>query len=138
MPVGVVDDSGEPVAVDGSGRLLPGVPLGGLPDLEAESPENARLEGAARAQAIVLGAAPRALLPAVEASAATDRGIEVRLTGGAELRFGDPVEAGAKWRAAAAVLADPDLTGLSYIDLRIPDRPAVGGDPRAAEPQPQL
>jgi hypothetical protein len=27
----------------------------------------------------------------------------------------------------AAILADPKLTSLTYVDVRVPDRPAVGG-----------
>jgi hypothetical protein len=33
----------------------------------------------------------------------------------------------AKWAAAARVLADLEASGASYVDLRIPGRPAVGG-----------
>ncbi|MET0811192.1 MAG: hypothetical protein ABWY65_08780, partial [Thermoleophilaceae bacterium] len=46
-----------------------------------------------------------------------------------ELIFGDARRARAKWAAAARVLADPEARGASYIDLRIPGRPAAGGLP---------
>jgi cell division protein FtsQ len=131
-PVAAVDDEGEPLAVDGSGRLLPGVAAADLPAIEAEAPGSARLEGAARAQATVLGAAPGPLRPLIEEAQATDVGVEVTLSSGIELWFGDPDQAAAKWRAAAAVLADPALDALTYIDLRVPERPAVSGDPSAA------
>ena len=37
-----------------------------------------------------------------------------------------------KWAAVAAILADRQLTSLSYVDVRVPDRPAVGGASTAA------
>ena len=51
------------------------------------------------------------------------------LRGGIPVRFGDDSAAGAKWRAAAAVLADPKLDALTYLDVRVPERPAIGGHP---------
>jgi cell division protein FtsQ len=135
-PVAVVYDRGDPVAVDGSGRMLPGVKASELPPLEAEAPESGRLEGPARAQAIVLGAAPEPLRALIEEAVASEGGVDVIMRGGVELQFGDPDEAAAKWRAAAAVLADPELDAVTYIDLRVPDRPAVGGSADFAEAQP--
>jgi hypothetical protein len=49
------------------------------------------------------------------------------MPGGIELRFGSPRHAADKWRAAAAILADPDLGELSYVDLTSPARSAAGG-----------
>ena len=37
------------------------------------------------------------------------------------------IRAGDKWAAAARILADPAISALDYIDLRVADRPAVGG-----------
>ena len=51
----------------------------------------------------------------------------VELRDGPELIFGDPTRARAKWTAAARVLADPKAEGASYVDVRIPGRPAAGG-----------
>ena len=45
------------------------------------------------------------------------------LRSGIELRFGDASQAATKWKAAAAVLADPSITALDYVDLHAP-RPA--------------
>ncbi len=82
------------------------------------------------AQAEVLGAAPDPLRPAIEGIGVEgDHGVEVALAAGVELRFGDSRNAEAKWAAAAAILADPKLDQVSFIDLRIPGRPAVGGAP---------
>jgi cell division protein FtsQ len=124
-PVAVAGDV--PVAADGT--LLPGVEAGKdpLPEIDASAGEGAgTLEGEGRDQAIVLGAAPGAMVPVIERSAVSGGEIEVKLTNGISLRFGDSARAEAKWEAAARILADPGLASLSYIDLRIPDRPAVG------------
>ncbi len=51
------------------------------------------------------------------------------MRGGIELRFGTRDRVDQKWTAVAAILADRHLTSLSYIDVRVPDRPAVGGAP---------
>jgi hypothetical protein len=80
-----------------------------------------------REQARVLGAAPTALRPHIESSSYGESGVDVELRSGIELRFGDAANAAAKWRAAAAVLADQSITALDYVDLHAPSRPAVGG-----------
>ena len=49
------------------------------------------------------------------------------LRGGIPVRFGSGSEAAEKWAAAAAVLADPKLDALTYVDVRVPERPAAGG-----------
>lgn len=123
-------DPGVPVA--GDGTVLAGIELGEgtkVPALEVGNPPSSgRLEGAALDQAHVLGAAPEPLLPAIRESRVDPKtGIVVELVEEIELRFGSPAEAEAKWAAAAAILADPKLDQLAYIDLRIPGRPAVGG-----------
>jgi hypothetical protein len=53
----------------------------------------------------------------------------VTMRGGIELRFGTRDHVDQKWTAVAAILADRHLTSLSYIDVQVPDRPAVGGVP---------
>ena len=66
------------------------------------------------------------------------------MRGGIELRFGTRDRVRPKWAAVAAILADPQLTSLAlYIDVRVPDRPAVGGVPptdhgRHDSPDPRL
>ena len=49
------------------------------------------------------------------------------MEGGFRIEFGSSELPGRKWAAAAAVLADRGLHSLTYIDVRIPTRPAVGG-----------
>jgi cell division protein FtsQ len=134
LPVALAGDSAMPVAADGI--LLPDVDADRhrLPTIDAAAGEDAQaLDETGRAQAAVLGAAPEALVAEVDSAAYTPDGVEVELSGGISLLFGDASRAAAKWAAAARILADPGLNALDYIDLRVPDRPAVGGAIPAAE-----
>jgi len=127
-PVAVAGDSETPVAADGT--LLPGVDVdsGRLPAIEAAvGDDSPALDETGSAQAAVLGAVPEPLRELVDGADFTADGVEVTLSGGISLLFGDGSRAGAKWAAAARILADPGLNALDYIDLRVPDRPAVGG-----------
>jgi cell division protein FtsQ len=56
-------------------------------------------------------------------------GIVAQIARGPELRFGDAERLPAKWMAAARVLAAAGARGATYIDLRLPERPAAGGLP---------
>jgi hypothetical protein len=106
---------------------LPYLPL-------ASPPKGGELAGPVLQQARVLGAAPAALRPYLESSYYGESGIDVRLRSGIELRFGDASQAAVKWNAAAAVLADPSITALDYVDLHAPGRPAVGGSGHTLPP----
>jgi hypothetical protein len=99
---------------------LPRLPL-------SEPPKDGQLAGPALAQAKVLGAAPAKLRPYLASSSYGETGVDVELRSGIELRFGDASRAAEKWRAAAAVFADPSVTALDYVDLHAPSRPAIGG-----------
>lgn len=103
---------------------LPALPL-------SEPPKSGRLRGPALEQARVLGAVPPALRRFLAASRYGESGVDVELDSGIELRFGDSSQAERKWRAAAAILADPSVTTLSYVDLYAPSRPSVGGEGHA-------
>lgn len=131
-PVAYLSAPGLVVASDGivlerSEEAPPGVPEVSLGGPEAAAPPGERVTGEAAELAIVLGAAPGPLLGELE-GARTDpaRGIVVVAGEGLELRFGGPERADAKWEAAAAVLADPQLGEVSYIDLSLPERPVAG------------
>ncbi len=54
-------------------------------------------------------------------------GLELQLRDGPAIWFGDRERLTAKWAAAAAVIADPQAAGASYVDVAAPERPAVGG-----------
>jgi cell division protein FtsQ len=122
---------GVKVPVAGDGTLLRGVPVEGrLPTIQvAGKLGTERLtDRDALRDARVLGGAPvelRRRLDGVEESG--DRGLVVEMREGPELIFGDGTRVRAKWDAAARVLADPTTRGATYIDLRLPDRPAAGG-----------
>ena len=129
-PVAVLGDGADAVVVAGDGTLLRGLAVeeGELPALSAaDAPRRERLAGPRLGEAQILGAAPDALLSHVDGVATDSGGPVVTLANGIELLFGTPWRAAEKWRAAAAVLADPGLTALDYVDLSSPHRVAVGG-----------
>jgi cell division protein FtsQ len=124
-----VGDRQVPVGADGS--LLPGIQVGDerLPEVRLdELPASGRLRGEALSEALAIGAAPAPLRPLIaDASVSEEHGIVVSMRGGIELRFGTRHRAHQKWTAVAAILADDELTSVSYVDVRVPDRPAVSG-----------
>jgi len=130
-PAAAIGTGSDAVAVSGEGKVLAWLPPPedeSLPLLPlAEPPERGRLRGTALQQARVLGAAPARLRPYLERSFYGESGVDVELRSGIELRFGDASGAAAKWRAAAAVFADPTVTSLDYVDLLAPRRPSIGG-----------
>jgi Cell division protein FtsQ len=126
------------VAVGPDGKILTWYPLSEdepLPTLPLSvPPESGELAGPMLQQARVLGAAPAALRPYVESSYYGESGVDVKLRSGIELRFGDDSQAATKWKAAAAVLADPSIEALDYVDLHAPRRPAFGGSGHTLPP----
>jgi cell division septal protein FtsQ len=100
-----------------------------LPVLSAkEPPKGDRVKGHAREQVDVIAAAPKALRHYIARTDYGKTGVDVEFTSGIEIRFGDDRGAEKKWKAAAAVLADPSVTLLSYVDVHAPTRPTVGGE----------
>jgi hypothetical protein len=130
----------EPIAVTASGVVVPWIPLEDEPDLPRlpleEPPKGHRLAGPMLQQARVLGAAPAALRPYLARSYYGESGVDVETTSGIELRFGDASQAARKWKAAAAVLADPTIEALDYVDLHAPGRPAFAGSGHTLPPAP--
>jgi len=129
-PVARIGSGEDARAVDASGFILPPMDLANfdLPRLPIdELPSHLRVEGGVAEQVAVLAAAPTAMLELVRGTSSTSEGVSVLMPGGIELRFGGPAKAAAKWRAAAAILADPDLDELGYVDLTSPSRSATGG-----------
>lgn len=129
LPVAEATIRGEDVAVSEDGYILVGLSFeaGELPPIEASSAGKGRLESDGAAQAAIIGAAPRPLRERIEAASWDEEGggVVVELRGAPELRFGDGGRAEEKWRAAAAVLADPTSAGASYVDVSVPDRTVV-------------
>jgi cell division protein FtsQ len=139
-PAATASLAGHEVPVAGDGTVLRGLPLadlGELPGLSlVEKPSRGRLAGSDLEQARVLAAAPASIRDYLEESHAESAGVAVRLDGGVELRFGSSARAAEKWCAATAVLSDPALGPLDYVDLSAPRRPAVGGATYSPPPLP--
>jgi Cell division protein FtsQ len=135
-----IGSGSEAIAVGPDGQILAWLPLPEgvqLPQLPlSEPPPGGRLVGPALQQAQVLGAAPATLRPYVASSFYGESGVDVELRSGIELRFGDSSRATEKWKSAAAVLADPSVTALDYVDLHAPGRPAIGGSGHTLPPPP--
>jgi cell division septal protein FtsQ len=130
-PVAAIGVGSGAVGVDSSGRVLATMPApedGSLPLLPAtEPPKSGRVEGPLLQQVRILAAAPAALRPYLADTSYGEQGVSVELSSGIEVRFGDATEADRKWRAAAAVLADPTTEAVDYIDVQAPQRPAIYG-----------
>lgn len=130
-PVLAASDGDHQVAVAADGSLLPGVEVAGnhLPVLKVDQlPPSGRLGGEALDETHAIAAAPKPLAPLIEGVSTThDYGVVITLHGGIALRFGPASNSTQKWAAAAAVLADPKVTTLGYVDVSVPARPAIGG-----------
>jgi hypothetical protein len=135
-----IGQGSEAVAVGPDGTILESLPLPEeirLPALPiSEPPPKGELGGEVLEQALVLGAAPTALRPYIERSYYGESGVDVILRSGIELRFGEATRLREKWKSAVAVLANPEIVELGYVDLRAPRRPAVGGSGHTLPPLP--
>jgi len=139
-PVAAIGSGEDAIAVADDGTVLAWLPApedSKLPSLPLGSaPKGPRVQGPALEQVRVLGATPPALRPYVESSYYGESGVDVNLSSGVELHFGDSSQAARKWRAAAAVLADPSVTALDYVDLYAPSHPSIGGSGHTLPPIP--
>jgi hypothetical protein len=140
QPVAAIGSGSDAIAVAADGTILAWLPApeeDDLPKLPLDAPpKGPRLQGPMLEQAHVLAAMPPALLPYVEGSYYGESGVDVNLTSGIELRFGDDTQASRKWRAAATVFADPSVTALDYVALYAPNHPSIGGSGHALPPVP--
>jgi cell division septal protein FtsQ len=128
--VATVRIGGRVLGITAGGAVLESAKdLSSLPRVEVSGGvRDNRLRGAETlAQLTVLGAAPDVLLRRVKSIKRGSRGVVVTLDKGVSLIFGDASQAARKWSSAAAVLADPASKGARYVDLRVADRPALGG-----------
>lgn len=143
-PVAALSAGGSTTAVSATGAVLGPTRLtASLPRiaLTREPATGTRLtNGRLRAYLSVLGAAPAPLLKLVAGIYRGPRGITVKMSNGLEAYFGNASRPHAKWASFAAVMASPAAAGAVYVDLRLPERPAVGMPPgsqsgeEAAEP----
>lgn len=140
QPVAAIGSGEGAVAVANDGTVLTWLSVSedsNLPQLPlASTPKGRRVQGPVLEQVRVLAAAPPPLRPYLEGSYYGESGVDVNLTSGVELRFGDSTQVARKWRAATAVLADPSVTTLDYVDLHAPARPSIGGSGHTLPPLP--
>ena len=128
-PVATVEVAGRRVPLTADGRLLEGAtPSRNLPVLAVKPETHGRLgdEEAKRLLAVV-AAAPAPLRSKARRAYKGANGLTLAMREGPSLYFGSVKALHLKWRAAARVLADPSTEGARYVDVRVPDRAAVGG-----------
>jgi cell division protein FtsQ len=144
VPVGALASGGERVPVAADGTLLRGTPSGNLPTIGVAAAPAGDTVGdqRARSEIALLAAAPATLRAKVVRVYAGPRGMTAPLRDGPVLYFGGTERLRAKWIAASRVLADRSSAGASYLDLRLPERPAAGGlqaaEPQASDASPQV
>ncbi len=129
VPVAMISAAGLRIPVSADGTLLRGISVSGsLPTISLPvSPGGTRVTGSTLQVIQLLAAAPYELLPKVsQASDSGTHGLEAQLRSGPQLYFGGDDHLGAKWAAAAAVLADPGSAGADYIDVTVASRPVAG------------
>jgi cell division protein FtsQ len=130
-PVAVLEAGGTHTAVAADGVVLgPSLLTSSLPSIRVAGVEPLPGEPVAaagtRAELSVLGAAPGALLGWVQRVFSGPEGLTLQMRDGLSIYFGNATRAHAKWLAAARVLADPSSAGATYLDVRLPERPAAG------------
>jgi cell division protein FtsQ len=130
LPVAELSAGGSRTAVAADGvvlgpafvsRSLPSIPEAVLP-IPGRHVEGQRL----RAYLSVLGAAPQPLLALVGRIYVGPQGLTLRMRNGLLAYFGDATRPHAKWDSLVTVLIDPSSAGASYVDVRVPERPAAG------------
>jgi cell division protein FtsQ len=129
VPVGALAIGGRRIAVAGDGTILAGTLTRGLPVVPLAAPPGGRqlTERKALRMVALLAAAPSALRARVTSVELGSHGLTAQLSNGPALYFGPAARLAAKWIAAARVLADYTSHGATYLDLRVPERPAAGG-----------
>lgn len=130
QPAAIAISGSTKVPVAGDGTILRGVAMDGhLPTIDVDGAIGTKSldDPTALGAAEIAGAAPAVLRRRIESVEHTGEGFVANLRDGPELIFGRPAQLGAKWAAAARILADLEARGASYLDLRLPGRPAVGG-----------
>ena len=122
---------GDPVAVAADGTLLPAARREGtLAELPADGASTgARLEDprALAALEVVAAAAPGLARRVASVRREGPDGLVAELRDGQAVVLGGPSRLRAKWLAAAAVIGEERLDPRGYLDVSLPERPALGG-----------
>jgi cell division protein FtsQ len=107
---------------------LPAIAVSAPPGRSVHSAETLRYLG-------VLGAAPAPLLRFVARVYDGPKGLTVAMRGGMQVFFGDGTHSHAKWASFARVLVAEGSADAGYVDVRMPERPAVGAPNAGSEDQ---
>jgi len=141
-PVAAVVAGAQRVPVAADGTIMRTTRGAGLPEISAKAaPAGARATDAGVRRAItVLAAAPAELRARVRRVYLGPNGLTLPLRDGPTLYLGGSERLRAKWVAITVVLADPTSAGATYVDVRVPERPAAGGlepppDPAKDDPE---
>jgi cell division protein FtsQ len=130
LPVAALSIGGTRTAVAADGVVLgPALLSSSLPTVAGyhEALAGQRVQGPnVLADVAVLGAATTPLRRVVARVYTGPNGLTVAFRSGVLAYFGDAARPYAKWFSLARVLADPSSAGASYIDVRLPERPAAG------------
>jgi cell division protein FtsQ len=113
---------------------LPVVSVGGVRGASVPAVGRRVRQAQLREMLAVLGAAPAPVVPLVQHAYWGPQGLTFALRGGVLAYFGDATRPHAKWLSLVRVLADPSSAGASYVDVRLPERPAAGFPPGVTPP----
>jgi cell division protein FtsQ len=137
-PVAALVVAGTRTAVAADGVVLgPALLSASLPTLPGGTvlPAGGRVRSQSLlATLAVIAAAPAALAKDLVRAFDGPMGLTLVLRRNLLAYFGDQSRPHAKWLSLARVLADPSSAGASYIDVRMPERPAAGFAPGAMPP----
>jgi cell division protein FtsQ len=129
-PVAALVAGGTRTAVAANGIVLgPALLSSALPTVTSStSPASgARVtDPSLRSALTVLGAAPAPFARVIARAFEGPSGLTVAMRNGLLAYFGDASRPHAKWISLARVLSDQSSAGASYVDLRLPERPAAG------------
>jgi cell division protein FtsQ len=138
LPVAALTVGSVRSAVAADGVVLgPALLRSSLPTLDGSflpAPGGRLRSQAMLAPLAVLGAAPPSLARLVSRVFSGPKGLTVAMSSGLQAYFGDGSRPHAKWLSLARVLADPSSSGASYVDVRLPERPAAGFPAGTAPP----
>jgi cell division protein FtsQ len=137
-PVAALTVGSARTAVAADGVVLgPALLTGSLPTLSGSyqpAPGKRLSDRTLLGSLAVLGAAPAPLARLLARVFSGPKGLTIAMRSGLLAYFGDASRPHAKWLSLARVLADSSSAGASYVDVRLPERPAAGFPPGVAPP----